>query len=293
MAVAAVAACAVIWGTTWYAITWQLGAVDPIASVLWRFGLAAALLAGVCLATGRSLRLTRAQHLAVAGQGGFAFAFSYAMVYAAESRVASAVVAVIFSAMAFLTLALFRVVERQTVSPRAWAGTILGLAGVVVLSSGAVLGADLGREAALGVGFAGLGVTASTLGNWFAWKSQQRGAAVIPGTAWAMTYGSGLLLLWGLVSGVSFGFDPSPGYVISLLYLAVVGSVIAFVLYFSLARSHGYALASYVSALTPLVAMGVSVLFEDARFGWSAAGGLILVLAGQGLLMRARSAGKG
>ena len=49
-------------------------------------------------------------------------------------------------------------------------------------------------------------------------------------------------------------------------------------------------MASYISALTPPIAMLVSVLFEDARFGWPAAAGLLLVLSGQALLIRAPKA---
>jgi drug/metabolite transporter (DMT)-like permease len=92
------------------------------------------------------------------------------------------------------------------------------------------------------------------------------------------------------VTGASFTIDPSPGYLISLVYLAVMGSVVAFVTYFAVARAQGYALASYISALTPPIAMLVSVLLEDARFGWSAAVGLALVLGGQALLTRAPKA---
>jgi len=79
----------------------------------------------------------------------------------------------------------------------------------------------------------------------------------------------------------------SPAYVISLLYLAVFGSVIAFGLYFTIARARGYATASYISALTPPIAMLVSVMFEGARFGVLAFVGLALVLAGQVFLIRA------
>ncbi|MEE2848328.1 MAG: hypothetical protein VX561_00480 [Pseudomonadota bacterium] len=49
-------------------------------------------------------------------------------------------------------------------------------------------------------------------------------------------------------------------------------------------------MASYISALTPPIAMLVSVLFEGARFGWSALIGLALVLAGQVMLIRAPKA---
>jgi len=51
-----------IWGSTWFAIRFQLGPVPPDLSVAYRFGLAAALLAGYCLLTGRSLRFPLRAH---------------------------------------------------------------------------------------------------------------------------------------------------------------------------------------------------------------------------------------
>ncbi|PZN98792.1 MAG: hypothetical protein DCF29_20090, partial [Alphaproteobacteria bacterium] len=105
--------------------------------------------------------------------------------------------------------------------------------------------------------------------------------------AWAMAYGTGVLALYGLGTGVEWSIEPTFSYMGSLLYLSVFGSVIAFGLYFTIARARGYALASYISALTPPIAMLVSVLFEDASFGWPAFVGLVLVLAGQVLMIRA------
>lgn len=279
--------CAMIWGTTWYAITLQLGTVPPLASIVWRFGLASALLFLGCVIARQKLRLTRAQHLAALGQGAFAFSISYSFTYASEAHVASAIVAVTFASLTFINLVLFRLAAGQKAAAASWGGAILGVVGVVVLSGGEVLSAGFDREAALGVGLALIAVTASAFGNFFAWKGQNHGSAAIPSTAWAMAYGTGLLALYGLATGVEFSIDPNFTYVGSLLYLSVFGSVIAFGLYFTIARMIGYAMASYVSALTPPVAMLVSVLFEGAHFGWSALAGLLLVLSGQALMIRA------
>ncbi|WP_420471990.1 DMT family transporter [Brevundimonas sp. FT23042] len=282
--------CAMIWGTTWFAITLQLGAVPNIASIVWRFGLASTVLFLGCLVFRQKLRLTRAQHLAALGQGAFAFSVSYSFTYAAEEHVASAIVAVSFASLTFINLVLFRLIARQKAALTSWGGALLGIAGVAVLSGGEVLGAGFDRRAAIGVGLALIATTASAFGNLFAWKGQQKGSAAIPSTAWAMAYGTALLALYGLATGVEFTLAPTPAYIGSLLYLSLFGSVIAFGLYFTIARTIGYAMASYISALTPPIAMLVSVLFEGARFGWPALAGLALVLSGQALLIRAPKA---
>ena len=290
LGIGGVIVCALIWGTTWYAITLQLGAVPPLASIVWRFGLASALLFLGCLIARQNIRLSRAQHLAALGQGAFAFSISYSFTYASESHVASAIVAVTFAALTFINLVLFRLLAGQRAAAASWGGALLGLVGVAVLSGGEVLSAGFDGRAALGVGLALIATTASAFGNFFAWKGQQKGSAAIPSTAWAMAYGTGLLVIYGLATGVEFTIDPTPTYIGSLLYLSIFGSVIAFGLYFTIARVIGYAMASYISALTPPIAMLVSVLFEDARFGWPAAVGLLLVLSGQALLIRAPKA---
>jgi drug/metabolite transporter (DMT)-like permease len=287
LAVLGVAVCALIWGTTWFAITFQLGTVDPTASVVWRFGLASLILFGVCLASRRSIRLTRAQHMAAAGQGMFAFALSYTFVYKAEGLITSGVVAVAFASMALMNLILFRVVEKQTAARTVWIGASLGAMGVAVLSGGELLGAQLDPATGLGVGLALAAATVSTLANWFAWRGQQAGSQVIPATAWAMAYGAGLVAVFGLATGVHFSIALTPAYLGSLLYLSVFGSVVAFVIYFTVARTRGYTLASYIGALTPPIALTVSVVFEGARFGWTALVGVGLVVAGQVLITRA------
>jgi drug/metabolite transporter (DMT)-like permease len=287
LAVAGVVVCAVIWGTTWYAITWQLGTVDPVASLTWRFGLAALIILIGCALTKRSLTLTRAQHLAALGQGAFVFAVSYTFTYAAEGHVTSAIVAVVFASLAFLNLVLFRLFVGQRASREAWIGATLGIVGVAVLSGGEALRAGFDARAVMGIGLAFLAVLSSTVGNYFSWKGQQLGSAILPQTGWAMAYGTAMLVLHGLVTGAHFSIDLSPGYLISLAHLSILGSVVAFLVYFAVARAKGYALASYISALTPPIAMLVSVAFEDARFGWTALLGLLLVLAGQVLLSRA------
>lgn len=287
LGIAGVIVCAIIWGTTWYAITLQLGTVPTIASIVWRFGLASILLFIVSAVIRQPLKLTRAQHLAALGQGAFAFSISYAFTYAAEGHVASAIVAVTFASLTFINLVLFRLAAGQRAAAASWGGAVLGLVGVAVLSGGEVLGAGFDQRAAIGVGLALVATTASAFGNFFAWRGQNAGSAAIPSTAWAMAYGTGLLVIFGLATGVKFQIDPTPAYVGSLLYLSIFGSVIAFGLYFTIARTIGYAMASYISALTPPIAMLVSVMFEGATFGWSALAGLLLVLSGQLLLIRA------
>jgi len=284
----AIAVCTLAWGTTWFAITLQLGVVDPVISIAYRFGLASMLLFAWCLLRRETMRLTRAQHLAAFGVGIFTFAIDYAFVYWAEERVTSAVVAVVFAALAFFNLVGFRIAFGLRAPPLAWFAAGLGVLGVALLSWEELLAANLSARALTGIGLTLAGVFAAAIGNIYARRGELAGAGVAASTGWAMAYGTLMLTVFALATGKTWAFEFTWPYVLSLLHLSVVGSVIAFLLYYGLARRRGYSLASYTSALTPPVAMAVSSLFESKTWGVLALGGVALVLAGQFLLLRAR-----
>lgn len=86
-------ACTLIWGTTWYAITFQLGAVAPEVGVALRFALAAVLLLAWCAWRGIGLAYARREHALFALQGLTGFALSYILIYHAERFIVSGLVA--------------------------------------------------------------------------------------------------------------------------------------------------------------------------------------------------------
>lgn len=288
--IAAIAVCTLAWGTTWFAITKQLGVVDPVVSIVYRFALAAALLFVWAALRGETIQLNRAQHLAAFGIGLFTFGVDYPLVYWAEERVTSAVVAVVFAAMAFVNLAVFRLAFGLRAPLLSWGAAGLGVIGVGLLSWEEIASASMSTRALTGIGMTLTGVLAASIGNVFARRGEMAGAGVIASTGWAMAYGAALLALYALATGKTWNFEFTAPYVLSLLHLAVVGSVIAFALYYGLARRRGYATASYISALTPPLAMLVSALFEGKSWGSLALGGVALVLAGQVLLLRSKRA---
>ncbi|MBL8542347.1 MAG: EamA family transporter [Hyphomonadaceae bacterium] len=285
---ASIAICTLAWGTTWFAITLQLGVVDPIVSITYRFALAASVLFAIGGLRRERISLTRPQHFAAFGVGLFNFALNYAFVYWAEERVTSAVVAVMFAALAFINLIAFRIAFNQRASILAWSAALLGIAGVALLSWEEITTAHMGAQAVTGIGLTLVAVVTAAIANIFARRGEMAGAGVIGSTAWAMAYGAVLMALFATLTGRAWTFEFTWPYVLSLLHLSLVGSVVAFALYYGLARRRGYALASYISALTPPVAMLVSALFENKTWGVLALSGVVLVLLGQVLLMRSR-----
>ena len=285
---AAIVICTLCWGTTWYAITLQFGVVDPIVSVSYRFALAALLIIAWCALRRETIWLTPAQHIWAFGVGAVTFAFNYPLVYFAEERVTSAVVAVMFASMAFINLIGFRIAFGQRAPLLAWAAAGLGIAGVALLSWEELASANFGARALVGIVLTLVAVVAAVVGNIFARRNEMLNVGIAASTGWAMGYGALILAVFATLTGRPWVYEPTWEYTLSLLHLTVNGSVIAFLLYYGLARRRGYATASYISALAPPVAMLVSSLFEAKTWGLLALGGVALVLAGQWLLLKAK-----
>src|SRR5512133_607211 len=143
-----------IWGTTWLAIKYQLGAVAPEVSVAWRFGLASLLLLGWCRARGVPLRFPLRDHLAFALLGLLLFGANYVLVYRSEEYLTSGLVAVISSLMVFWNLLGARVFF-GTPAPRAvLAGAVLGVAGLALLFRPEVTGLQRGGAPGQAIGVA-------------------------------------------------------------------------------------------------------------------------------------------
>ena len=265
-----------IWGSTWLAITFQLGIVSPEASVVYRFALATVLLAAWCFATGQSLRFSPKQHLWLAAQGTFLFGLNYLCVYWAERYVASGLVAVLFSLIVFFNLLGVRVFFATPVNRRTLSGATLGVIGVALL-----FWRDLGighGDALVGILFAAAGTLLASGGNMLAVRNQRHGVPVLPGVAWGMGYGALVIALVAQIDGATWSFEATPRYVWSLLYLSVFGSIVAFGTYLTLLGRIGAARAGYVGVAVPLVALLLSTVFE--RYEWT-----LPALVGAGLCM--------
>jgi drug/metabolite transporter (DMT)-like permease len=272
-----------IWGSTWLAITFQLGSVAAEASVVYRFALAALMLAVWCLATGRSLRFLAAQHAWFASQGALLFGLNYLCVYWAEQHIASGLVAVLFSLIVFLNLVGVRVFFAIPVNRRTVLAAALGVTGVTLLFWRELAGMQ--TDALRGILFGLAATVFASGGNLLAVRNQRRGIPLLPGVAWGMTYGTLTIAVVAALNDIVWTFDPRPGYVLSLLYLAAFGSVIAFAAYLTLLGKIGAARAGYVGVAVPVVALLLSTVFEHYEWTLPALAGAALCIAGNVLVL--------
>ena len=280
----------IIWGSTWLAIKFQLGVVSPELSVAYRFGLSAAILLVFSLIRRLPLRFDWHAHAFMALQGLFLFSMNYILVYLAEGYLTSGLVAIIFSMIVILNVIFGTVFLRNPVRINVVIGALVGFAGLLLVFWPELSSFDFSSERALGVGLTFLGAVSASLGNIISARNQRHTLPVVQTNAFGMAYGAVFMLALALLRGSQFTFDPSAGYVLSLLYLAVFGSVIAFYTYLTLLGRIGPDRAAYVTVLFPIIALLLSTLFEGMTWSLLQLAGVALVLLGNvAVLVRIRN----
>lgn len=277
-----------IWGSTWLAITFQLGTVNPEVSVVYRFTLAGLVMAAWCAWRGMGFRFALRDHVWIALLGA-AYAGNYAMVYHAEAHISSGLVAVACSSMLFMNILLAFVCFGTRPSWEMLVGAGMGVAGIAL-----VFWPELAAFAASGVSpwvlsWPLLAALGASVANMIATRNGQAGLPVLPVNALWMLWCAAFVALAAVLRGKPFAFEWTAGYVLSLSYLAVFGSIVAFGAYLTLLGRIGSSKASYMAVLTPIIALVLSTLFED--FSWHATtfAGVVLGLAGNVLIVRRKA----
>lgn len=283
-------ASVLIWGSTWLAITFQLGRVPAEVSVAYRFALASAMLFGWCAVRGLRLAYGWREHRWMMLQGALLFGLNYVCVYLAEVEISSGLVALIFSLIVFMNIVFARVFFATRIRPATVVGALLGVGGVALVMLPEI-GHDSGRGRVLaGVLFAVASTVSASLGNIVSAHNQRRGLPVIQVNAFGMLYGAAFVALYALAVGREFTFVPSAAYVGSLVYLALFGSVLAFGAYLTLVGRIGADRAGYTAAVIPIVAVLLSTAFEGLRWHAATFAGVAICLAGNVLVLRGKAA---
>ena len=279
-------AAVLIWGSTWLAIKFQLGVVPPSVSVAWRFGLAALMLLAYAAWKKLPLRFSRAEHGRIALLGLLMFGINYVLVYLSELYLTSGLVAVIFSLYVFCNIALMRLFFGKKITRTAMLSALLGVAGVVLIFLPELAGVSTSRGALTGLLLALAATLVASFGSMVATHNHYHDMPVLQVNAWAMLYGAGFVALYALLAGEAFRFEWTISYVASLLYLSLFGSVLAFGAYITLMRRIGPDRAGYTAVAIPVVALLLSTLFENLQWQLPTVAGVVLVLAGNALMLR-------
>ncbi len=252
--------CALVWGTTWYAIRVCIGpgGYPPFVSAALRFTVAALIL-GVAMALGFGKPRPQRGAIAWLAVAGLLNAAGYALVYRAEQDIAGGVAAVLYGTMPLVTAAIAAATGTERLRASSVAGALVGVAGIAVIfwdrmavSAGQALGVLLVLASV---------ACAST----YSVIPKRHASASNPFANTAVFFPATAAALWALTAAVERKPPPLPVPVAptaALLYLAVLGSVVTFGAYFYLVRHVRLATATTLVLVEPVVALIVDALFE-------------------------------
>jgi drug/metabolite transporter (DMT)-like permease len=277
MQVALYAVLCAIWGSTWLVIKVGYGGLGPFNVAALRFLLAGALLAPLVPLLGARWPVGRTEWTVVAVEGIVLFAGDYGLIYWAEQSLDSGLTAILFATLPLVTAAMAHVfVPGERLTARKLAGTLLAFAGVVVLFADH-LGIDPGKLGPMSA-IVGAAVCAAVAGI----VAKRYGAALHPAAlnAPAMVVGAVVLVAASLVAGDGVALPRAASAWAAIGYLAVAGSVVTFLIYFSLLKTWSVTSLSFISVFTPAVALLLGALLLGEPLTLVTIAGAAMILAG-------------
>lgn len=275
------ALCA-IWGSTWLAIKLGLRDLPPLTFAGLRFAAAALVLFGI--AAVRGFRLPRAARdwRLLAYTGVLTITLNYALVFWGEQYISSGLAAVLSATVPLFGLPLaHRYLASEPLSRWKVVGVLLGVIGVAIVCSGQLgSGGPLAFWASLGIIFAALATAQAGV------LIKAGGTHIEPPVLAGVQMAGGCLplLLGGiLLEGNPLHFHWTPMAWAALGYLTILGSVIAFLMYYWLIRHTEVTWVLMIPLVTPLVAVAFGVVFAGEMVGWHTALGGAAIIGGVAL----------
>jgi len=279
--VAAYALCALIWGTTWFAIRVCIadGGFPTLAAAALRFAIAFAVLLPMALRRPWPRGSTWA-YLVLAG---LLDACAYSFVYLGEERVPGGLAAVVYGTQPLILALMLQMFRIERIARRHVIGALISLAGVGLLFLDRL---DVSASQAFGVVLV-IGSVIAATGYSMVMKKQTT-SGIVPTTIFLGVTAIAI----GVVALVAHSTVPWPPPLVptlALLYLALVGTVVAFLAYFWLLDSTSLLVTSTLVFVFPLVALATDAAFERAiTLGPRAYAGAAVTLAGLAVSLRRR-----
>ncbi|HEV8454165.1 MAG TPA: EamA family transporter [Gemmatimonadales bacterium] len=271
-----------IWGSTWLAIKLGLRDLPPITFAGIRFALAGAVLFAIIWLSGARLPRSRREWILLGYTGLLSITVNYALVFWGEQYISSGLAALLSATVPLFGLPLaHRYLQSEPLTLRKGVGVVLGILGVAIVFSGEL---GIGGPVAL---WASVGIIIAALATAHAGVLVKAGGTHIEPSVLAgvqMVGGCVPLLLVGFgLEGSPLHFHWTPLALACLAYLTIVGSVIAFLMYYWLIRHTEVSGVLMIPLVTPLVAVLFGVLFAGEIVGWHTALGGMAIIGGVAL----------
>lgn len=274
-----------IWGSTWYAIQFQVEDASPMWSIVYRFTIATFILFIFCIVTKKNLKFSFKNHIAMAIQGLLLFCLNYIFFYISSDYLISGTVAVLSANIQFINILNSRLIFKVPIKLSVIISAVMGLMGLTLVFISQISKiypnhAINHTQQIIGLIFCLIGTLFASWGNMASAYNQKQQLPIIQSNAYGMFYGS----LFTLILAIIFHQKPSISwtlpYIGTLFYLAIFGSVIAFGSYLKLLGQIGPGRAAYIFVITPLIALLISTFFEHFEWHLITIVGIILIVLG-------------
>ncbi len=273
-----------IWGSTWLIIKSGLAELPVLSSAAARFTLAALVLSLL------APRLRRAEGgasptawLSLA-MGLLNFAVPYGIVYTVETVLPSGLTSVLWAVFPMMTAALAHVwLPGERLRPRQWLGMAVGLGGVAVLFATDLR--SLGPEAVALGALLLVSPLSSAVGQVVVKRHGAKTSASVLNRN-GMVVGALALWLVALPTESAPTTWPSTGALGSVVYLALIGTVVTFGLYYWLLRYVEANRLSLIAYVTPAIALWAGWAVGDEPLTLWTVGGSALIGLGIVLALR-------
>lgn len=273
-----------IWGSTWIFIKLGLDDWPPFTFAAMRFLLASVILWLMVLVRRDSLPRTRRDWMLIAWLGVSSFALNYGLVFWGENRIPSGLTAVLQSMIpAFGMVAAHYILPNERITAAKLVGVALGIAGVAVIFADQM---NIAGTSALW-GCAAIIVSALVVAYTNVVVKLRCGhLQIAPTVAGQMTFGMIPLFIIGwFVEGSPMNLRWTPQAAGSLIYLAVIGSVTAFLLYYWLVKRVDVTKTMLISLVTPVIALLIGWLVRGEGLSWRLAIGSAAIISGISLIV--------
>ena len=273
------------WSPTWYLIKFQLGYVDPLVSVFYRFVTASLIIFIYLIIKRKNLKFSFNQHIWFLFFGTCLYSINYVFFYTSNTYLVSAFPAIVFSTVVIMNIIgeWFYFKKKPTI--KTLIGAAIGMVGIIIIFNKEIFNFSLSNGTHIGLFLALLGTFCASTGNMIHQRNLNNNFPLIQTIAFAMLYGSLMTLLVTQLNNTELLFEFTFRYIVSSAYLSVFGSIFAFIFYLKLLEKVGSGRAGYVGVVMPVIALLISTIFENLEWKGDLIIGLPVLLIGAVLVI--------
>ena len=273
------------WAPTWYLIKFQLGYVDPLVSVFYRFSIASLIIFIFLFIKKKNLKFSINHHFWFLFFGICLYSVNYVFLYLSNTYLISAFPAVVFSTIVIMNILGETFYFKKKPSLKTLIGASIGMVGIIIIFNDEIFSFSFDKGAHIGLFLALIGSFFASTGNMIHQRNLNNNFPSIQTIAYAMFYGSIITFLITQIRGTELMFEYSLSYISSLFYLSIFGSVFAFIYYLKLIENVGPGRAGYIAVVMPVIALIISTIFEKLEWQTDLIIGLPILIIGAVLVI--------